>query len=90
MDIEHMVKMVNEISLFYEGESGVGEKAAHDVANHLRRFWDPRMRKQIVSHYQSGAHGLDDVGRTAVGMLASGDSSPATVANVGGEGSDAG
>lgn len=90
MDIEHMVKMVNEISLFYEGESGVSEQAAQDVANHLRRFWDPRMRKQIVEHYDQGAHGLDDVARTAVGLLAAGATRPATVANVGGEGSDAG
>jgi formate dehydrogenase subunit delta len=90
MDIEHMVKMVNEISLFYEGESGAGHQAAEDVANHLRRFWDPRMRKQIVAHYDHGAHGLEDVARSAIGLLAAGEAKPANVANTGGEGSDAG
>jgi formate dehydrogenase subunit delta len=90
MDIEHMVKMVNEISLFYEGESGVGAESVQNVANHLRRFWDPRMRTQIVAHYEHGAHGLEDVARAAVGLLASGETKPATVQNVGGEGSDAG
>jgi formate dehydrogenase subunit delta len=90
MDIENMVKMVNEISLFYEGESGAGQQAAQDVANHIRRFWDPRMRRQIVAHYDQGAHGLEDVARAAVGLVAHGEAKPATVANTGGEGSDAG
>jgi formate dehydrogenase subunit delta len=41
------------------------------VAAHLKRFWDPRMRRQIIEHYraESGA-GLDPVPRAAVGLLA--------------------
>jgi formate dehydrogenase subunit delta len=69
LDIEHLVKMVNEISVFFESESP-GEQAPRDVANHLRRFWEPRMRKQIIEHYNRGAAGLEDIGRAAVGLLA--------------------
>ena len=39
--------MVNDIAAFFAGEAGSGAPAA--VANHLRRFWDPRMRTQIIS-----------------------------------------
>lgn len=69
MDIDHLVKMVNEISAFFASESP-GEQAPRDVASHLRRFWEPRMRKQIVEHYNHGAAGLEDIGRAAVGLLA--------------------
>lgn len=69
MDIEHLVKMVNEISAFWQGESS-RELAARDVANHLRRFWEPRMRKQIIAHYERGAAGLADISRDAVALLA--------------------
>jgi formate dehydrogenase subunit delta len=68
MDIDHLVKMVNEISAFFESESGAN--APRDVANHLKRFWEPRMRAQIIAHYQRGAGGLDDLARNAVGVLA--------------------
>jgi formate dehydrogenase subunit delta len=91
MDIEHMVKMVNEISLFFEGESGAGEEAARSVANHLRRFWDPRMRKQIIAHYNKGGAGLEDVGLAGVAILAKdgGTGAPTDIKELG-EGSDAG
>ena len=69
MDIDHLVKMVNEISSFFESESP-GEQASRDVASHLRRFWEPRMRKQIIEHYHRGAAGLEEIARAAVGILA--------------------
>ena len=45
-------------------------EAAKGVALHLRRFWDPRMRRQIVAHYRDGGAGLRDVARAAIGLLA--------------------
>jgi len=69
MKIEALVKMANEISYFYDGESGKEAPAA--VATHLRRYWEPRMRMQIVAHYdQNGGDGLDEVAKKAVGLLA--------------------
>jgi formate dehydrogenase subunit delta len=69
MNIDHMVKMANEISAFFVSESKPGE-ASRDVAGHLRRYWEPRMRRQIIEHYQGGAAGLEDVARDAIGILA--------------------
>ena len=68
MNIHHLVKMVNEISAFWEGEAGIAA-APRAVANHLKRYWDPRMRRQIVEHYRGGAGGLCDIGRDAIGLL---------------------
>ena len=72
MNIDHMVKMANEISAFFISESKPGD-ASREVAGHLRRYWEPRMRKQIIEHYHNGAAGLEDVARDAIGILAAGE-----------------
>jgi formate dehydrogenase subunit delta len=69
MNIHHLVKMANEISAFWNGEAGLAD-APKSVAAHLKRYWDPRMRQQIVEHYRAGAGGLCDTARAAVGILA--------------------
>jgi len=61
--------MANDIGAFFDADSDKVE-AAKGVANHLRRFWDPRMRRQIVAHYRDGGDGLKDVTRAAVALLA--------------------
>ena len=68
MNIDLLIKMTNEIGEFFSGATG-GE-AARDVASHLRRYWDPRMRAQMLKYYEErhGA-GLSDLAKTAVGIL---------------------
>ena len=68
MDSHHLVAMVNEIAAFFAGEDA--EKAAENVANHLRRYWDPRMRRQIVEHVGEGGEGLSRVARAGVELIA--------------------
>ena len=63
--------MANDIGAFWAAEPDKTE-AARNVANHLKRFWDPRMRRQIVAHYREGGAGLDDIARSAVALLAEG------------------
>jgi formate dehydrogenase subunit delta len=69
MRVERLVSMANDIGAFFNAESDKAE-AAKNIASHLRRFWDPRMRRQIVAHYREGGAGLDDVVRSAVRLLA--------------------
>jgi len=57
MNTQHLVKMANQIGQFFESEPDQNQ-AVIDVASHLKRFWDPRMRKCIVGHVQSGGEGL--------------------------------
>jgi formate dehydrogenase subunit delta len=68
MQIERLVKMANEIATFFASESPPGE-AAPNVATHLTRFWDPRMRREIMLHAQQGGAGLSDLARAAVALL---------------------
>lgn len=69
MKTEYLVKMANDIGAFFESESGADGVAA-SVANHMKRFWDPRMRKQILVHNATGGAGLNDHVRQAVALLA--------------------
>ncbi|HTX24337.1 MAG TPA: formate dehydrogenase subunit delta [Steroidobacteraceae bacterium] len=69
MNVDHLVKMANEISVFFASESPP-QQAPRDVAGHLRRFWEPRMRKEIVAHYAKGGAGLTDIALGAVAILA--------------------
>jgi formate dehydrogenase subunit delta len=74
MKIEALVKMANQIAAFFEGEGGHDpQEAAKLVATHLRRYWEPRMRNEIIQHLQSrDGEGLDELARSGVALLAEG------------------
>ncbi len=81
MNIDHLIKMANEITAFWEGE--VGDQAAAEVATHLRRYWEPRMRQQMIAYFeQRQGAGLNDIARQAVAMLAAQPRTPAGTAPV--------
>jgi formate dehydrogenase subunit delta len=61
--------MANDIGAFFNAEPDKTE-AAKSIAGHLKRFWDPRMRREIVAHQRAGGEGLDPVVNAAVGLLA--------------------
>ena len=68
MSTEHLVQMANDIGHFFAAESQRAEAIA-GIANHIRRFWDPRMRRQILAHLQAGGEGLEELPREAVASL---------------------
>ncbi len=69
MNVDHLVKMANEIASFFVSESPP-ERAPQDVATHLRRYWEPRMRRTMLEHYRRGGAGLSDLARSGVALLA--------------------
>ena len=68
MHIEQLVTMANDIANFFRGASDPGA-GARNVADHLRRFWAPPMRKQIIAHFDAGGSGLSDLAREGVALL---------------------
>jgi formate dehydrogenase subunit delta len=64
-----LITMANEIAAFFISENDAVE-APKSVAAHLKRYWDPRMRKQIIEHVAGGGEGLVPVARAAVELLA--------------------
>jgi formate dehydrogenase subunit delta len=48
MDSQQLIKMANQNGQFFESMPN-REAAEKDIATHLKRFWDPRMRRVIVA-----------------------------------------
>lgn len=69
MDTENLVKMANNIGQFFNAEPET-ETAIAGVADHLKRFWELRMRLAIIRYYQSGGVGLSEIAHAAVARLA--------------------
>jgi len=67
MSPDKLVYMANQIGKFFahEGE----EKAALGIADHIVKFWDPRMRAAILAHLDSGGAGLEPATRRAIERL---------------------
>lgn len=47
MEIHRLIKMANEIGAFFESEPDRAV-AIEGIAGHIRRFWDPRMRRELL------------------------------------------
>jgi formate dehydrogenase subunit delta len=64
---DKLVYMANQIGKFFRSQ---GEEAAvNGTAEHLKKFWDPRMRAAILQHLANGGEGLEPVARQAVEKL---------------------
>jgi formate dehydrogenase subunit delta len=67
MSPDKLVYMANQIGKFFAGQGK--EKAVPLIADHLAKFWDPRMRAAIVAHLDAGGNGLDPLAREAIKKL---------------------
>lgn len=65
---DRLVMMANQISRFFA--HGGEAKAVPAIADHLKKFWEPRMRRAIIAHVAEGGGGLDPFARRAVQTLA--------------------
>jgi formate dehydrogenase subunit delta len=64
-DSHRLVKMANDIGAFFEAMPD-REQAARDMANHINRFWEPRMKKGLFDYIQQhGDAELKEVARAA-------------------------
>lgn len=57
MNVQHLIEMANQIGEFFDSMPDRDEATA-GVADHIRRFWEPRMRRTILA-------ALDDPGTAA-------------------------
>ncbi|HEY1851872.1 MAG TPA: formate dehydrogenase subunit delta [Candidatus Binataceae bacterium] len=68
MDIHHLVKMANDIGAFF-ASSPDHEVAVDSIAQHLKSFWDPRMRNQLIEYAGRDDGDLTPLAREAVLLL---------------------
>lgn len=53
MDANNLIRMVNQIGAFFEPMPDRAE-AIDGIAAHLRKFWEPRMRRQLFALIDAG------------------------------------
>jgi formate dehydrogenase subunit delta len=68
MSPDRLIYMANQIGKFFQSQGH--DKAVPGIAEHIRKFWDPRMRSAITAHVEAGGAGLDPDVRSAVETLA--------------------
>ena len=70
MHIDYLIQMANDIAAFFvsEGDEAV---AADNIHQHMKKYWDQRMKVQIVEHFnETGGADLSGAVRIAVKQLA--------------------
>lgn len=67
MKSDEMVHMANQIALFFAAYPR--DEAIAGVTDHLRKFWERRMRQQIVRYVDEGGNGLHELVVEAVRRL---------------------
>jgi formate dehydrogenase subunit delta len=69
MDIQNLIKMANQIGDFF-GAWPDPQQARDEIASHLKRFWDPRMRREIIDYVRDeGGMGLAQIVIEAIKQL---------------------
>lgn len=66
-EIDHLLKMANDIA----DNLGFQEDADERVADHLNRFWAPRMRKLLIEYVAEDPKDLSPTLLSAVSKLRS-------------------
>jgi formate dehydrogenase subunit delta len=51
-----LVRMANQIATFFLSQPE--DIRAEGVATHINKFWEPRMRRHLFEHLESGGEGL--------------------------------
>ena len=67
MEHADMLRMANQIASFFNGAGH--EQAVKDSAEHINKFWEPRMRRQLFALLDAGGEGLDQTIRDAAALI---------------------
>lgn len=61
MDIHNLVRMANRIGDFFDSMP-CREEALSGISDHIRKFWEPRMRRELIAHLDAtGGEGLSQI-----------------------------
>ncbi|SFN74071.1 formate dehydrogenase subunit delta [Mesorhizobium sp. NFR06] len=56
---EKLVRMANQIATFFHSKPR--EEGIAGLAEHINKFWEPRMRRQLFEMLDSGGENFDDL-----------------------------
>ncbi|WP_164937634.1 formate dehydrogenase subunit delta [Bradyrhizobium guangxiense] len=67
MSPDRLIYMANQIGKFFQSQGQ--DKAVTGIAEHIKKFWDPRMKRAIFAHLDAGGAGLEPNVREALTSL---------------------
>ena len=67
MSPDRLVYMANQIGKFFEAQRA--DEVVPGIANHIKKFWDPRMPDAIFAYMDAGCEGIDPPVREALDKL---------------------
>jgi formate dehydrogenase subunit delta len=76
-----LVYMANQIGKFFQSQGH--DNAVSGVADHIKKFWDPRMLAGIYAHLDNGGADLDPNVREAIALLKTKDAEQRRAATAG-------
>jgi formate dehydrogenase subunit delta len=76
MSPDRLIYMANQIGKFFQSQGH--DKSVRGIAEHIRKFWDPRMKRAIFAHLDAGGAGLEPNVRDAIASLKRATSLPTT------------
>jgi formate dehydrogenase subunit delta len=65
MDVDNLIEMANRIGEFFDSMPD-HEEAVDGVADHIHRFWEPRMRLAILGALDDEGSGMEPIVREAL------------------------
>lgn len=65
---ERLVYMANQMARFFGSQKH--DEAVLGLADHILKFWDPRMKAMIAAHLGAGGAGLEPLAREALVVVA--------------------
>jgi len=69
MQPEKLVMMANQIAAFFAAQGEA--RAVPQIADHIDKFWDPRMRRQLLAYVAAGGTSLSPLALAAVARMGS-------------------
>ncbi len=67
MTLPPHVRLANEIAVQFTHLPA--DRAAAEIAGHMRSFWEPRMLRRLLAHVDAGGADLDPVAAAAAERL---------------------
>ncbi len=67
MDNATTIRMANQIAAYFK--SYPHDVAVKEVADHINRFWEPRMRRHFFAFLAGGGAGLDAIVKEAAALV---------------------
>ncbi|MCK1419417.1 MULTISPECIES: formate dehydrogenase subunit delta [unclassified Bradyrhizobium] len=67
MSPDRLIYMANQIGTFFQSQGH--DRALPGIAEHIKKFWDPRMKRAIFAHLDAGGADLAPDVREALTSL---------------------